>query len=96
MHSWLTSIEAMRESIKRASSNLPGIREVPRVGALNAASLRARAAEGLSFLIPGLVTRWPPLSLTPHTLRERYSHLPVRASGRLHQYRIFPGPRHAG
>ncbi|WP_093558689.1 cupin-like domain-containing protein [Pseudoduganella namucuonensis] len=75
----VTSIQAMREAIKRAGCALPAISEVPRVGKLDAAAFRERAAAGLPFLIPGLVKRWPLSALTPQTLRERYSHLPVRA-----------------
>ncbi|NML62927.1 cupin-like domain-containing protein [Massilia sp. RP-1-19] len=75
----VTSIDEMREAIKRAARDLPAISEVPRVGALDAAAFRARAAEGLPFLITGIVNRWPLSALTPQTLRERFSHLPVRA-----------------
>lgn len=75
----VTSIEAMREAIKRAARNLPTISEVPRSGVLNAAAFRARAEEGLPFLMPGLVSKWPLTTLTPQTLRERFSDLPVRA-----------------
>ena len=52
---------------------------VPRTGTLDAAAFRARAAEGLPFLVTGIVNRWPLSALTPQTLRERFSHLPVRA-----------------
>lgn len=75
----VTSIQEMREAIRRAGRNLPVISEVPRLGVLDAAAFRARAAEGLPFLITGLVNRWPLSALTPQTLRERFSHLPVRA-----------------
>lgn len=73
------SIDAMRQAIKRAARSLPAITEVPRVGPLNAARFRALAEQGLPFLITGVVKRWPLCQLTPQTLRERYSHLPVRA-----------------
>ncbi|MES2319772.1 MAG: cupin-like domain-containing protein [Pseudomonadota bacterium] len=75
----VTSIDAMREAIKRAARSLPAITEVARVGALDAAAFRARAAQGLPFVVTGLVARWPLCALTPHTLRERFSHLQVRA-----------------
>ena len=73
------SIDAMREAIKRAARTLPAITEVPRTGPLDAARFRALAAQGLPFLMTGVVKRWPLCQLTPQTLRERYSHLPVRA-----------------
>ncbi len=73
------SIDAMREAIKRAARTLPAITDVPRVGPLDAARFRALAAQGLPFLMTGVVKRWPLCQLTPQTLRERYSHLPVRA-----------------
>jgi hypothetical protein len=53
--------------------------EVPRVGKLDGAAFRARAMEGLPFVVTGLVKRWPLCSLTPQALRERYGHVPVRA-----------------
>ncbi len=73
------SIDAMRQAIKRAARTLPAITEVPRTGPLDAARFRALAAQGLPFLMTGVVKRWPLCQLTPQTLRERYSHLPVRA-----------------
>lgn len=75
----VVSIDEMREAIKRVARGLPQISEVPRLGALDAAAFRARAAQGLPFLITGIVNRWPLSALTPQTLRERFSHLPVRA-----------------
>jgi hypothetical protein len=75
----ITSIQEMREAIRRVGRDLPTISAVPRLGILDAAGFRARAAEGLPFLITGLVNRWPLSALTPQTLRERFSHLPVRA-----------------
>ena len=75
----VTSIHEMREAIKRAARALPAISEVPRLGMLDAAAFRARAAQGLPFMITGIVDRWPLSALTPQTLRERFSHLPVRA-----------------
>ena len=73
------SIDAMREAIKRAARSLPAITAVPRTGPLDAARFRALAAQGLPFLMTGVVKRWPLCQLTPQNLRERYSHLPVRA-----------------
>lgn len=75
----VTSIDAMREAIRRAARALPAISAVPRVGLLDAAAFRARAGQGLPFVMSGLVQRWPLSALTPQTLRERYSDLPVRA-----------------
>jgi hypothetical protein len=75
----VTSIEDMRAAIKRAARELPDISSVARLGVLNAAAFRARAAQGLPFLTSGIVQRWPLSSLTPQTLRERFSHLQVRA-----------------
>ncbi len=75
----VASIDDMREAIKRVSRDLPVISEVPRLRSIDATAFRARAAQGLPFLITGQVARWPLSSLTPETLRERFSHLPVRA-----------------
>lgn len=75
----VSSIQEMREAIKRAARSLPAISTVPRIGTLDAAAFRARAAQGLPFLITGVVNRWPLSALTPQTLRDRFSHLPVRA-----------------
>ncbi len=75
----VTSIHEMREAIRRAGRGLPLISDVPRLGKLDAAAFRTRAAEGLPFLIEGLVGRWPLSALTPQALRERFSHLQVRA-----------------
>ena len=75
----VTSIHDMREAIKRAARDLPVITAVPRMGLIDAAAFRALAAKGLPFLITGLVNRWPLAALTPQTLRDRFSHLPVRA-----------------
>jgi hypothetical protein len=75
----VTSIHEMRAAIRRAARDLPAISAVPRLGMLDAAAFRARAAAGLPFLITGIVERWPLSALTPQALRERYSHLPVRA-----------------
>ena len=75
----VTSIDDMRAAIRRAGRELPAITEVPRLRRLDAAAFRARAALGLPFLIEGVVARWPLFALTPQTLRERFSDLPVRA-----------------
>ena len=75
----VTSIGAMRDAIRRAGYDLPAIDAIPRTGVLDAAAFRARAALGLPFLITGLVSRWPLSALPPQTLRERFSHLQVRA-----------------
>lgn len=75
----VTSIDAMRAAIRRAARALPAIADVPRLRRLDAAAFRARALEGLPFLITGIVERWPLTKLSPQVLRERFSHLPVRA-----------------
>lgn len=75
----VTSIEEMRAAIRRAGRELPAISSVPRLGKLDAAAFRARAAQGLPFLITGIVNRWPLSALTPQILRDRFSGLQVRA-----------------
>lgn len=75
----VTSINEMREAIRRVARDLPAISSVPRIGRLDAAAFRKRAAEGLPFVLTGVVNRWPLSALTPQTLRDRFSHLPVRA-----------------
>jgi hypothetical protein len=75
----VTSIQEMREAIRRAGRNLPSISAVPRVGVLDAIAFRARAAEGLPFVVTGLVGKWPLSALTPQTLRDRFGDLHVRA-----------------
>jgi hypothetical protein len=75
----VSSIQEMREAIKQASRALPCITEVPRIRLLDAAAFRARAMQGLPFLIEGIVGRWP-LAQQPQTiLRERHGHMAVRA-----------------
>ncbi|TFW13777.1 cupin-like domain-containing protein [Massilia arenosa] len=69
----------MREAIKRAARTLPTLSEVPRIGMPGAAALRARAEQGLPFIITGVVDRWPLLALTPQVLGDRFANLPVRA-----------------
>ncbi|MFT5590871.1 MAG: hypothetical protein ACI9ZF_003066 [Bradyrhizobium sp.] len=75
----VSSIEAMRNAIRRTARDLPAITAVPRCGKLDAAAFRTRAAQGLPFMITGLVNRWPLFALGPHTLREQFGDLPVRA-----------------
>lgn len=75
----VSSIDDMRQAIRRVARELPAISEVPRLGVLNAQAFRARAALGLPFLITGIVNRWPLTALTPQTLRERFGALQVRA-----------------
>ena len=75
----VTSIEAMRQAIRRSARDLPVLHEVPRVQSIDAASFQARAAQGLPFLLPGAARRWPLCGLTAQTLRERFGALPVRA-----------------
>jgi hypothetical protein len=75
----VTSIQAMREAIRRVARGLPAISTVPRTGMLDAAAFRTRAEQGLPFVITGLVDRWPLSALTPQTLRDRYGALQVRA-----------------
>ncbi|MBB3223995.1 cupin-like domain-containing protein [Pseudoduganella umbonata] len=75
----VASIAGMREAIKAAARTLPAIAGVPRVKALDKAAFRARAAQGLPFVMTGIVDRWPLAALTVQSLREHYSHLPVRA-----------------
>jgi hypothetical protein len=75
----VTSIQEMRDAIRRVARDLPAISEVPRMGMLDAAAFRTQAAKGLPFMITGLVNRWPLSALTPQMLRDRFSHLQVRA-----------------
>jgi hypothetical protein len=75
----VASIPEMREALRRAGRDLPEIAAVPRVRRLDAAAFRARAAQGLPFLVDGVVGRWPLCSVTPQALRERFGHVPVRA-----------------
>ncbi|MGG7604725.1 cupin-like domain-containing protein [Massilia sp. BKSP1R2A-1] len=75
----VASIAAMREAVKAHARSLPLLTSIPRVKRLDAQAFDARAAQGLPFLMTGLVGRWPLCSLTPSELRERYGDLPVRA-----------------
>jgi hypothetical protein len=69
----------MRAAIKQVSRLLPLITEVPRVRALSAVEFRARAREGLPFVIRGAIARWPISALGPEILRERFGDVHVRA-----------------
>ncbi|MEC4723540.1 cupin-like domain-containing protein [Noviherbaspirillum sp. CPCC 100848] len=75
----VTSIQEVREAIRRVGRDIPAISAVPRIGMLDAAAFRTRAVKGLPFVITGLVSRWPLSALTPQTLRDRFSNLRVRA-----------------
>ncbi len=75
----VSSIQAMRDAIKRVGRDLPDISVVPRVSLLSAAAFRARAGLGLPFVVTGLVERWPLSALPPQILRDRFSELQVRA-----------------
>lgn len=75
----VTSIDAMREAVRRAARALPHLIEVPRTGRLGAAAFQARAAAGLPFIMTGLVSRWPLCGLPPEVLRDRYGNVRVRA-----------------
>lgn len=75
----VTSIQEMREAIRRVGRDLPAISAVPRMSMLDAKAFRTRAAKGQPFVITGLVDRWPLSALTPQTLRDRFSGLQVRA-----------------
>lgn len=75
----VVSIAAMRQAVKDHARGLPVLSDVPRLKRLDAQAFAARAAQGLPFIMTGLVDRWPLCSLTPRELRERYGELPVRA-----------------
>ncbi|NEX63708.1 cupin-like domain-containing protein [Noviherbaspirillum galbum] len=75
----VTSIQEVREAIRRVGRNIPAISAVPRISMLDAATFRTRAVEGLPFVITGLVSRWPLSALTPQMLHDRYGDLRVRA-----------------
>jgi len=75
----VVSIAAMREAVKQHARSLPLLTEIPRLKRLDARSFTQRAAQGLPFLMTGLVGRWPICSLTPRDLRERHGAMPVRA-----------------
>jgi hypothetical protein len=75
----VASIQEMRAAIRSGARKLPVMATVPRLGKLDGAAFRARAAQGLPFLVTGVVKRWPLCALAPDALRERYGHVPVRA-----------------
>jgi hypothetical protein len=75
----VASIDAMREAIRLAARSLPPITAIARLPRLDGAAFRARAAQGLPFIISGIVGRWPLTSLDPAVLREQFAGLPVRA-----------------
>jgi hypothetical protein len=75
----VSSMQEMRDAIRAASRALPAIDAVPRARPMSATAFRARAREGLPFLIPGAVARWPICALGPEVLRERFGEVPVRA-----------------
>ena len=75
----IISVREMREAIKRVGRGLPDMPAVERIGLLNAAAFRTRAARGLPFIMTGLVERWPLMALTVQTLRDRFGVMPVRA-----------------
>ena len=69
----------MREAIKQAARALPVITAIPRFKRLDAAAFRAKAAQGVPFLITGVVDKWPLTAMPPQVLREQFSAVPVRA-----------------
>jgi hypothetical protein len=75
----VSSMQEMRYAIRTAARALPAIDAVPRVRPMSATAFRTRAREGLPFLIPGAVARWPICALGPEVLRERFGGVPVRA-----------------
>ncbi|KQV45944.1 cupin-like domain-containing protein [Duganella sp. Root336D2] len=75
----VSSMQEMRESIRTSARALPAIDAVPRVRPMSATAFRTRAREGLPFLIPGAVARWPICALGPEVLRERFGDVHVRA-----------------
>jgi hypothetical protein len=75
----VSSIAAMVDALRQVARALPVPAGVPRVGRLDAAAFRARAAQGLPFIVTGVVGKWPLCALTPQVLRERYGDVPVRA-----------------
>ncbi|WP_288381856.1 cupin-like domain-containing protein [uncultured Massilia sp.] len=73
------SIAAMREAVKAHARSLPLLTDIPRIKRLDAQAFAERTAQGLPFLMTGVLSRWPLLRLTPHDLREQYGEMPVRA-----------------
>jgi hypothetical protein len=75
----VTAIADMRAAILRTARDLPPLSAVPRMRVPDRAAFQARAAEGLPFLVTGVVERWPLCAFTPDLLRERFGNVPVRA-----------------
>ncbi|AVR97661.1 cupin-like domain-containing protein [Pseudoduganella armeniaca] len=75
----VATIAAMRDAIKAAARALPPFTTIARCGPLDAKAFRARAMQGLPFLMEGGASHWPLAALDAQALREHYSHLPVRA-----------------
>ncbi|MDN4055918.1 cupin-like domain-containing protein [Massilia sp. YIM B02763] len=75
----VVSMQAMRDAIRESARALPLLDKVPRIKRPDAAAFRARAEQGLPFLVEGVASRWPLAALPPSVLRERYGHVPVRA-----------------
>ena len=75
----VASIDAMRAAVKDKARGLPSLDALAHAGRMDAAAFRARAAQGLPFLMPGLASAWPLAGFTPQTLRERFAAVPVRA-----------------
>jgi len=75
----VTSIAAMRAAIRTAARHLPPLSAVPRTTMPGRAAFQSRAAEGLPFIVTGLVDRWPLCTVTRDVLRERFGDVPVRA-----------------
>ncbi len=75
----VSSMQEMRDAIRTAARALPAVDAVPRVRPMSATAFRTRAREGLPFLIPGAVARWPICALGPEVLRERFGEVHVRA-----------------
>ncbi|MGW8393445.1 cupin-like domain-containing protein [Pseudoduganella sp. HUAS MS19] len=75
----VSSMQEMRDAIRTAARALPAIAAVPRVRPMSATAFRARARDGLPFLVPGAVAHWPICSLGPEVLRERFGQVHVRA-----------------
>jgi hypothetical protein len=75
----VSSMQEMRDAIRATARALPAIDAVPRVRPMSATAFRTRAREGLPFLIPGAVARWPICALGPEVLRERFGEVHVRA-----------------
>jgi hypothetical protein len=75
----VTSIHEMREAIRRSARDKPTPTTLKCFGLMNAATFRLHAAEGLPFVMTGLVCKWPLSGHTEQSMRDRYGNLPVRA-----------------